>query len=470
MKNRLIGAVAGGVLAAVLEASAADAQAPPATQQGPAAVQNEAALTPGRLDQMLAPIALYPDDLLGQILMAATYPLDVVEAARWVKDPRNESLKGDQLFAALQQQNWDPSVKSLAPFRSILAMMDASLEWTERLGEAFLADPEAVMDAVQRLRRRAQSAGRFAVTPQVQEIVRTAPEAITIETPSPEIVYVPVCNPSVVYGGWPYPDYPPYFFGNFFNGATIGGFGCGSVNWPIVPQLWGWAVLIFVDHHIHISRDKFLRIDKNRPPIGGDEWRHDPSRRGNVPYQNAALAARYDGAAPTRESVRAFRDSPARLPPLVAGPAARPTIGGERAQPLEGNGAAAREMRAFRDYPARLRALGDGPVARPTIGGERALPLEGIDPDRRAFVPGEIESYSRGTLVEQGLSSRTSAPPWTPRGGGGPYVSPLTGGIVRAPPSLGAGVRGNLPLGAGIRAPPLVGAGIRAAPLGMRAQ
>ena len=199
MKSNLIHAVAGAVLAAVVAATAGDAQALPAAQQGPgAATQTAPLLTPERLDQMLAPIALYPDELLGDILMAATYPLDVVEAARWRQDPRNASLKGDQLIAALQQQNWDPSVKSLAPFASILRMMDAKLEWTERLGEAFLADPKAVMDAVQRLRRRAQIAGRLVSGP--QEIVQTAQGEITIEAPTPEIIYVPVCDPSLIYG------------------------------------------------------------------------------------------------------------------------------------------------------------------------------------------------------------------------------------------------------------------------------
>ena len=128
----------------------------------------------------------------------AAYPLDVVKAARWVQDPRNAPLKGDQLFAALKEQDWDPSVKSLAPFPRILRMMDAKLEWTESLGEAFLADPGAVMDAVQRLRRRAQSAGRLYSTP--EEIVRPTEDAITIEPPGPEIVYVPVCDPSIAYG------------------------------------------------------------------------------------------------------------------------------------------------------------------------------------------------------------------------------------------------------------------------------
>jgi hypothetical protein len=116
MKSNLIHAVAGAVLAAVVAATAADAQAPPAAQQGPEAPQPQTAplLTPELLNQMVAPIALYPDELLGEILMAATYPLDVVEAARWLQDPRNASLKGDQLIGALQQQNWDPSVKLLA--------------------------------------------------------------------------------------------------------------------------------------------------------------------------------------------------------------------------------------------------------------------------------------------------------------------------------------------------------------------
>jgi hypothetical protein len=245
MKSNLIHAVAGAVLAAVVAATAADAQAPPAAQQGPEAPQPQTAppLTPERLDQMFAPIALYPDELLGDILMAATYPLDVVEAARWLQDPRNASLKGDQLIAALQQQNWDPSAKSLTPFASILRMMDAKLEWTERLGEAFLADPKAVMDAVQRLRRRARLAGRLVSGP--QEIVQTAQGEITIEAPTPEIIYVPVCDPSLIYGS------------------------CGWESWPIVPLFSGLVVLDFRDHHINIARDRLALIDKNRPPIGG---------------------------------------------------------------------------------------------------------------------------------------------------------------------------------------------------------
>ena len=118
-----------------------------------------------QLDQLLAPIALYPDPLLAQILMAATYPLEVVEAARWVQDPNNARLRGDQLDAALQPQDWDPSVKSLVPFPQILQMMNSKLDWTQALGNAFLAQQADVMDSVQRLRAQAQAAGTLQSSP-----------------------------------------------------------------------------------------------------------------------------------------------------------------------------------------------------------------------------------------------------------------------------------------------------------------
>jgi Protein of unknown function (DUF3300) len=415
MKSNLIHAVAGAVLAAVVAATAADAQAPPAAQQGPEAPQPEIAplLIPERLDQMLAPIALYPDELLGDILMAATYPLDVVEAARWLQDPRNASLKGDQLFAALQQ-NWDPSVKSLAPFASILRMMDAKLEWTERLGEAFLADPKAVMDAVQRLRRRARLAGRLVSGP--QEIVQTAQGEITIEAPTPEIIYAPVCDPSLIYGS------------------------CGWESWPIVPLFSGLVVLDFRDHHIHIARDRLALIDKNRPPIGGEEWRHDPFHRGNVPYRDPEVAARYGAAAPSREIFRGFLEPQTGSPPRIDGPVARTLPEEERVPQLE-------------------RVDPNGYVARGTL-----LELEGIDPDRKTIVPRGSESLDRGAeaqgQVERGYSTRTPAPMRAPGSMMRPYVSPLAGDGVRGRPLLGGGMRGAPLLGSNLRKGSSPGGGI----------
>jgi hypothetical protein len=363
---------------------------------------------------MLAPIALYPDQLLGAILMAATYPLDVVEAARWLQEPNNASLKGDQLIAALRQQNWDQSVKSLAPFPSILRMMDTKLEWTERLGEAFLADPKAVMDAVQGLRRRAQSARRLVLSP--QEIVRTVEEHITIEAPTPEIVYVPVCDPSVAYGAWPFPAYPPDSFNTFFDGA--GEFGCGWVSWPIVPPFWNLFVVDFRDHHIHISHDRFALIDENHPPSRSGEWRHDPIHRGNVPYRNPEVAARYGGAAPRREIPRGFHEAETGSLPRIDEPIARELPEEELVPEVEGVD------------PAR--------VAR-----RRPPGLEGVDPSRRTLVRHGTGSRDRVAEarreVEYRYSTRTPALEGARRSAR-PYGPPLAGSGVREAPYLRSNV------------------------------
>ena len=219
----------GAVLAAagvfvLLNLTVPDARAQsPAAAPAPAPTDAEPAApmpTPAELESLLAPIALYPDPLLAQILMAATYPLEVVEADRWLQGPENAALKGDALAQALAREDWDPSVKSLIPFPRILHMMDGELDWTERVGEAFIADQGAVMEAVQRLRSRAQSSGHLATAPQA--VVTPEPEAITIEPPSPETVYYPSCDPSLVYGDWLYPAYSRLLFSRLFHGRRGG--------------------------------------------------------------------------------------------------------------------------------------------------------------------------------------------------------------------------------------------------------
>ena len=158
------------------------------------------------LDQMLAPIALYPDSLLAQILVAATYPLQVVQADRWIK--QNKNLKGDQLNDALDNMNWDLSVKALAPFPQVLSMMSEKLDWTQKLGDAFLAQQADVMDTIQKLRARAKAQGNLQTTKEQQVTVQE--QTIVIEPASPTVVYVPAYNPAVIYGPWWYPAYPPY--------------------------------------------------------------------------------------------------------------------------------------------------------------------------------------------------------------------------------------------------------------------
>ena len=183
------------------------------------------------LDQLLAPIALYPDSLLAQIFMASTYPLEVVQAGKWAK--ANENLKGDALAAALEKENWDPSVKSLVNFSQVLDMMNEKLDGTQKLGDAFLAQQKDVMDTVQKLRAKAEEQGNLKTTEEQKVVVEKETKTIIIESTSPEVVYVPTYNPTVVYGPWGYPSYPP----GYVAGAALFSFGVGVA----IGAAWGYA-------------------------------------------------------------------------------------------------------------------------------------------------------------------------------------------------------------------------------------
>ena len=183
----------------------------PLPPPSPGATPASPLLTQAQLAQLVAPIALYPDPLLAQILMASTYPLEVVEAARWVNVNGNRVLKDDALTGVLQVQNWDPSVKALVPFPRILQMMSDQLQWTEALGNAFLAQQADVMAAVQSLRQEAMVAGNLKQTPQCRCVIHSGGGAISILPAEPQVVCPPVYTPAV-YGVWPFPAYPPYYF------------------------------------------------------------------------------------------------------------------------------------------------------------------------------------------------------------------------------------------------------------------
>ena len=186
------------LLVLLVSVSVAFAQTPPPASRKAAATQPE-------LDQMLAPIALYPDSLLSQIFMAASYPLEVVEAARWSR--ANPGLKGDEAVKAVEQKDWEASVKSLAAFPQVLAMMDQQLEWTARLGDVFIAQEPQVMETVQNLRQKAYAAGNLRSTEQAYVVQQG--ETYVIQPASPEVVYVPYYDTRVVYGPWWWPAYPP---------------------------------------------------------------------------------------------------------------------------------------------------------------------------------------------------------------------------------------------------------------------
>jgi len=186
----------------------------PVGAQGTPQATDPAPFNPQQLEQLVAPIALYPDDLLSQVLMASTYPLEVVQAARWAN--QNSGLTGKALEDAMARQKWDASVKGLVAVPQTLQMMTDKLDWTQQLGDAFLADQSAVLDAVQRLRQRAEGAGNLKTSPQQKVVKLTQPgpsgqpvERIIVERADPQTLSVPVYDPGVAYGAWPYPDYPP---------------------------------------------------------------------------------------------------------------------------------------------------------------------------------------------------------------------------------------------------------------------
>jgi hypothetical protein len=229
------------------------------------------------LDALLAPVALYPDALLVQVLMASTFPLQVVEASRWLEEPGNKDLQGDALAQALENLKWDPSVKSLVPFPQVVATLNSQLEWMQQLGYAFATQQADVMASVQRLRHQAQAAGTLTTTQ--QQRVAEENGTIAIQPASPNTVYVPVYNPTVVYGAWPNQAYQPVYIPPVadysLDSAVVGGlaFGTGVV---IVGSLWGWAHPGWHRGHVHVDVDRFNRINVNRAAIQSEVWRAPP--------------------------------------------------------------------------------------------------------------------------------------------------------------------------------------------------
>src|SRR5215831_13085327 len=226
-----------------------------AQSQNPSANQptttSDQLLKPEEIAALVAPIALYPDNLLAEVLMASTYPLEVVQADRWAT--ANQNLNQDQLKAAVDKQPWDGSVKSLAATPSVLTMMGSKLDWTQKLGDAFLAQQTDVMDAIQRLRTKAQANNQLTSTNEQTVTVRQEEnrQVIAIEPTDPNTVHVPYYDPAVVYGQWPYPDNPPYYFSDSYPSyigpgllATGIAFGAGYAlnRWMSRGNYWGGGI------------------------------------------------------------------------------------------------------------------------------------------------------------------------------------------------------------------------------------
>jgi hypothetical protein len=243
------------------------------------------------LAQMLAPIALYPDSLIADILMASTYPLEVVEAERWLK--QNNDLQGDALNDALKEINWDPSVESLCHFPDVLFAMSDKLDQTEKLGDAFLSQKDEVMDTVQELRRKAMNQGTLMTTREQKVIVE--PDVISIEPVDPEVIYVPVYDPFYVYGPWWYPAYPPYYWYYPPGFVVTGGFISFAPGIFVGIDFFSWCWFDWPLHVIDIDIHKtgrFHRFDHRRD-FDRHVWEHNPYHRRGVAYRDRAMSQRF---------------------------------------------------------------------------------------------------------------------------------------------------------------------------------
>jgi uncharacterized membrane protein YgcG len=265
------------------------------------------------LDQMLAPIALYPDSLLAQVLMASTYPADVAEAAKWTK--ANPKQQGDAAVKAVQSKKWDPSVQSLVAFPQVLVMMSEKPADVQRLGDAFLADPARVMDRVQFMRKKAQEAGNLKTTEQQKVSTQTnsGQSVIIIEPAQPEKIYVPVYQPTVVYGAWWYPSYPPYYWAPppyYYppGGAFVAGVFWGAAIVGIHNSLWGgcnWG-----GGNVNVNVNRYNNINVNNKISGNGNntnWNHNAANRKGVPYRDDKTRQQFDRSAAGAENRGDYR-------------------------------------------------------------------------------------------------------------------------------------------------------------------
>jgi hypothetical protein len=396
-----------------------------AQQAQGAPAQDQPQLTPQQLDDLVTPIALYADPLIAQILAAATYPLEVVQANRWLQS--NSNLTGTSLTQAAQEQNWDPSVQALVVFPSVLQMMDKNLTWTTDLGNAFLAQQSDVMDSVQRMRQKAYASGKLQSNAQqtVAQSVDNGQQVITIDPPSPNVVYVPVYNPVNIWGPpiwnpwgpfW-YPPQPRFGYvggwggGGFFIGIGIGGYYSHWGGWGG----WGWG-MGWGRRNVYINNN-FYVVNHYRVPGGvyrggSSAWAHNPAHRAGVPYPNRYVANRVGYRGPGGRP--------------IGGPGGRPAVG----RPVGAPGFRPGQGRPPGN-PGNVRPPGNPGNTRPPNGGGRPGGQPGIQPrpggnsrppDRSAL--GDVQTPGNRAQVERArgyssMGNRGGQSQQRPSGGGG---------------------------------------------------
>jgi uncharacterized membrane protein YgcG len=402
---------------------------PPAAQSQP----SDQLLKPAQLEALVAPIALYPDALLANVLAASTYPLEVVQADRWVTEHKN--LKGDALKQQVDKQAWDDSVKALASTSAVLSMMSDKIDWTKNLGDAVLAQQPDVMDAIQRLRSKAYANNKLVTTKQQKVSVQQQDnkQMIVIEPAQADTMYVPYYEPAVVYGEWPYADYPPYYFGAppyIGAGVIAAGLAFGTA-WAIGRwgNYWGggfnWGNRnLYVNHY-------------NRVTNVGNSWQHNPAHRQGVRYSNANVQQRFGdnnlrAGSGNRMDFRG-RDGQQVLRPGQDRPGAGDRAGpGDRAGDRAGAGDRGGDRAGARDRAGGDRANRPNPSAgKQGKGGNRAASA-----DRARSSAGASRGGGRDTAFRN-LSSGRAANVQAARG----RQSFASAGI--SPASVGGGPRGG---------------------------
>jgi hypothetical protein len=412
-----------------------------AMAQQPMTTPTQPLLKPAELDQLLAPIALHPDPLLSEILIASTYPLELVQADRWAKS--NKTLKDDALTAALAKQSWDDSVKSLVQVPSVLAMMSEQLDWTQKLGDAVLAQQTDVMDAIQRLRARARANGKLESTKEQTVTVKTEDQKqyVVIEPASPNEIYVPYYEPAVVYGDWPYPDYAPYYFPppyGYIPGAALAtgvAFAAG-----VAARYAFWGNCDWGRRNINVANRNVNINNFDRNNINNfTKWEHNADHRHGVKYNNADVRQKFaktdiQAGRAARQDFRG-KDGQKVLEPDRGRPGAgdreRPAAGerdrpaaGDRDRPAAGDrdrpaaGDRDRSAAGARDRPAagdrdRSGAGGrDRPQARDT-GGRQDAGKGGAG--KASQKPAQKASPKTGQKASQQPSQKASQRPSQPQ-------------------------------------------------------
>jgi hypothetical protein len=411
-------------VAALLPGARAAAQdsTPPSAKPATAAVADSAKpLPPEQLEALVAPIALYPDPLLAQTLVASTYPLEIIQLQQWLV--KNPGLKDKALADSVAKQPWDPSIQSMAAIPDVVKRLADDIQWTTDLGNAFLAQQAAVMEAVQRMRKKAADKGALVSNEQqkVDTQVVEKKTVIVVEPTNPEVIYVPTYSPTVVYGPPVYP-YPPIYYPPYPPGAAMVSFTFGMM-WG--AAVWGGACCHagWGGNNIYINNNNnFNQINHNRGGAGSGNWQHNGQHRGGAPYADARTANKYGGS--TRGQTAGTRDVSGRQGQPSAGTR---DVGGRQGQ--SGAGVSDRSAGAGQgDRGAGVsdRSAGAGQSQRAGVsdrstGGSRGdqIGSRNVPSDRGTGSSG----FSGGSRGYDGASARASSSRGSSsmgsRGGGG---------------------------------------------------